>query len=80
MHLSPARLIPTRGALFCTRSPVHVLAEVLPRRLAALFPRLTRGLLGRLMLLNWMMLVLFYLVLVAPVLWSLRPAKMVTPY
>ena len=49
-------------------------------RLAALFPRLTRGLLGRLMLLNWVMLVLFYLVLVAPVLWSLRPAKMVTPY
>jgi len=32
------------------------------------------------MLLNWVMLVLFYLVLVAPVLWYLRPAKRVSPY
>jgi hypothetical protein len=32
------------------------------------------------MLLNWAMLVLFYFALVLPVLWCLRPAKMVTPY
>jgi hypothetical protein len=29
---------------------------------------------------NVLMLVLFYVVLVVPVLWSLRPARMVTPF
>jgi hypothetical protein len=29
---------------------------------------------------NGVMLVLFYGVLVVPVLWALRPARMVTPY
>jgi hypothetical protein len=29
---------------------------------------------------NVLMLVLFYAVLVVPVMWSLRPARLVTPY
>jgi hypothetical protein len=32
------------------------------------------------MLVSLVMLVLYYLVLVVPVLWLLRPAKMVSPY
>jgi hypothetical protein len=34
----------------------------------------------RIMVANVLMLILFYSVLVVPVLWVLRPVRMVTPY
>jgi hypothetical protein len=40
----------------------------------------TSFLAGVVMLANWLMLVLFYLVLVVPVLWRLQPPKLVTPF